>query len=115
VPLAAGALMVPASVTAFGFSVYGEELETALSPSPALPAVVSGPVPVSDFVAPLRMQPPAPVLVTAAVAQRHVRELFSSHAVKGITFAPGTAALVGHGENVRRSLASVLRNVAGDR
>ena len=112
-PLVIGALMVPASVTAFGFSVYGEELETALSSSPAMPAVAAGPVPVNDFVAPLRMEPAAPVLVSALVAQQHVRELFSSHAVKGITFAPGTSALVGRGEDVRRSLASVLRNIAG--
>jgi hypothetical protein len=112
-PLAVGALMVPASVTAFGFSVYGDELETALSSSPAVPVVLSGSVPVEDFVSPLRTEPPAPVLLSAAVAQQHVRALFSSHAVKGITFAPGTASLVGRGEDVRRSLASVLRNVAG--
>lgn len=113
VPLVVGALMVPASVTAFGFSVYGEELETALSSSPAVPTVLSGPVPVEDFVSPQRMEPPAPLLVPAAVAQQHVRDLFSSHAVKGITFAPGTASLVGRGEDVRRSLASFLRNVTG--
>ncbi|NUT52862.1 MAG: hypothetical protein HOV94_37085 [Saccharothrix sp.] len=113
VPLVVGALMVPASVTAFGFSVYGEELETALSSSPAVPTVLSGPVPVEDFVSPMRMEPAAPLLVPAAVAHQHVRELFASHAVKGITFAPGTASLVGHGEDVRRSLASVLRNVTG--
>jgi len=112
-PLVLGALMVPASVTAFGFSVYGDELTTALSSSPALPAVRSGPVPVSDFVAPLRMEPPAPLLVPAAVAQKNVRDLFTTHAVKGITFAPGTASLVGRGEDVRRSLAGVLRNVSG--
>lgn len=113
VPLVVGALMVPASVTAFGFSVYGDELETALSSSPAVPAVLSGPVPVKDFVAPLRMQPPAPLTMPAAIAQQHVRELFSSHAVKGITFAPGTASLVGRGEDVRRGLASLLRNATG--
>lgn len=112
-PLLVCALMVPASVTAFGFSVYGEELETALSSSPALPAASSGPVPVKDFVSPLRMEPPAPRMVPPAVAQQHVRDLFSTHAVKGITFAPGTSSLVGRGENVRRSLASVLRNVTG--
>ncbi|GLY54750.1 hypothetical protein Lesp01_84050 [Lentzea sp. NBRC 102530] len=105
--------MVPASVTAFGFSVYGEELETALSSSPAAPAVLAGPVPVADFVAPLRMEPPAPVQLSAAVAQEAVRSLFTSHAVKGITFAPGTASLVGRGEDVRRSLASLLRNSSG--
>ena len=113
VPLVAGALMVPASVTAFGFSVYGEELETALSPSPEVPAVLSGPVPVSDFVAPLRMEPAAPLVLSASAAQQTVRDLFSSHAVKGITFAPGTSLLVGRGEAVRRSLASVLRNATG--
>ncbi|MFJ8961438.1 hypothetical protein ACIRG5_18815 [Lentzea sp. NPDC102401] len=113
VPLLVGALMVPASVTVFGFSVYGDELETALSSSPAVPAVLAGPVPVADFVAPLRMEPPAPVTLPAAVAQEAVRNLFTSHAVKGITFAPGTASLVGRGEDVRRSLASVLRNVTG--
>ena len=113
VPLLVGALMVPASVTAFGFSVYGDELETALSSSPAAPVALTGPVPVTDFVAPLRMEPPAPVSLPAAVAQEAVRNLFSSHAVKGITFAPGTSSLVGRGEDVRRGLASVLRNVTG--
>ncbi|MDX8030820.1 hypothetical protein SK803_11390 [Lentzea sp. BCCO 10_0856] len=113
IPLVVGALMVPASVTAFGFSVYGDELETALSSSPAVPVRHEGPVPVSDFVAPLRMEPPAPFQVPADIAQRNVRELFSSHAVKGVTFAPGTASLVGRGEDVRRGLASVLRNVTG--
>ncbi|MEU0882075.1 hypothetical protein ABZ345_25960 [Lentzea sp. NPDC005914] len=112
-PLVVGALMVPATLTAFGFSVYGDELETALSSSPAVPAVLTGPVPVTDFVAPLRMEPAAPVLVPAAVAQQNVRDLFTSHAVKGVTFAPGTSSLVGRGEDVRRSLASVLRNVTG--
>ncbi|MFD9703689.1 hypothetical protein [Lentzea sp. NPDC059081] len=113
VPLAVGALMVPASVTAFGFSVYGEELETALSSSPAAPVVLSGPVPVSDFVAPLRMEPAAPLVLSADVAQQTVRDVFSSNAVKGITFAPGTSSLVGRGEAVQRSLASVLRNITG--
>ncbi|MGI5505165.1 hypothetical protein [Lentzea sp. CA-135723] len=113
VPLVVGALMVPASVTAFGFSVYGDELETALSSSPAVPAVHAGPVPVADFVGPLRMEPAAPVLLSATVAQEAVRSLFSSHDVKGITFAPGTASLVGRGEDVRRSLASLLRNSSG--
>ncbi|WP_329789425.1 hypothetical protein V1227_34645 [Lentzea sp. DG1S-22] len=111
-PLVAGALMVPASVTAFGFSVYGEELQTALSSSPAAP-VVAGPVPVSDFAAPVRMEPAAPLLLPPAVAQQAVRDLFTTHSVKGVTFAPGTASLVGRGEDVRRSLASVLRNVSG--
>ncbi|MET9225047.1 hypothetical protein [Lentzea sp. NPDC003310] len=113
VPLLVGALMVPASVTAFGFSVYGEELETALSSSPAVPEVIAGPIPVSDFAVPLRMEPAAPVVLTADVAQQAVRELFTAHSVKGVTFAPGTASLVGRGEDVRRSLASVLRNATG--
>ncbi|WP_434439756.1 hypothetical protein [Lentzea sp. E54] len=112
-PLALGALMVPASVTAFGFSVYGEELETALSSSPPPPAAPAGPVPIADFVAPLRMEPAAPQVMPAAVAQQAVRELFTSHSVKGITFAPGTASLVGRGEAVQRELASVLRNATG--
>lgn len=113
VPLVVGALMVPASVTALGFSVYGDELETALSSSPAVPAVLAGPVPVSDFVAPLRMEPAAPMLLSATVAPQAVRELFTAHSVKGITFAPGTASLAGRGEDVRRSLAGVLRNATG--
>ncbi|MFD5825178.1 hypothetical protein [Lentzea sp. NPDC060358] len=112
-PLAAGALMVPASVTALGFSVYGEELETALSSAPAAPAVLSGPVPVPDFVAPQRMEPAAPLVLSATAAQQSVRDLFDEHAVKGITFAPGTALLVGRGEAVQRSLATVLRHATG--
>lgn len=112
-PLLAGALLVPASVTAFGFSVYGEEL-TALSSAPATPpAQAFGPVLVDDFVGPLRMEPPAPLLISAVAAQQHVRDLFASHAVKGITFAPGTSDLVGRGADVRRGLAAVLRNVTG--
>lgn len=110
-PLLIGALMVPASVTAFGFSVYGEELTTALSSSPAVPAI--GPVPVRDFTEPMRMEPAAPLLVPAVVAQQNIRELFSTHAVKGVTFAPGTSSLVGRGADVQRGLASVLRNIAG--
>jgi hypothetical protein len=113
VPLIVGALMVPASVTAFGFSVYGDELKTALSSSPAVPPSGSGPVPVVDLLGPLRMEPPAPLLMSPSEAQQNVRQLFSTHAVKGITFAPGTADLVGRGEDVRRSLAAVLRNVSG--
>ncbi|SER51837.1 Outer membrane protein OmpA [Lentzea xinjiangensis] len=112
VPLTAGALVVPASVTAFGFAVHGEELTRALSPTPAEP-VRSGPVPVADFVAPLRMEPAAAPPVPAAVAQQAVREVFAKHSVKGITFAPGTSLLVGRGEDVRRSLAVVLRDVIG--
>ena len=60
VPLLVGALMVPATVTAFGFSVYGDELETALSSSPPCRPFSRARIPVSDFVAPLRMEPPAP-------------------------------------------------------
>ncbi len=113
VPLLVGALMVPASVTAFGFSVYGEELKTALSSSPAVPPALAGPVPVVDLMEPLRMEAPAPLLIPAAIAQQNVRDLFASHAVKGVTFAPGTADLIGRGPDVQRGLATVLRNVAG--
>lgn len=114
IPLVVGALLVPAAVTAFGFTVAGEELKTALSSSPAEPPPpASGPVPIDDFIAPLRMEPPAPLLVPAAVAQQHVRDLFAAHAVKGVTFAPGTSSLAGRGADVRRGLAGVLRNVAG--
>jgi outer membrane protein OmpA-like peptidoglycan-associated protein len=111
--LVLGAVLVPASLTAVGFTVAGEELTSALSSSPAVPPPLSGPVPVADLVPPLRMQPPAPLLVPAAVAQRNVRDLFSSHAVKGVTFAPGTAALAGRGADVRRALAVVLRDLSG--
>ncbi|KOV79823.1 hypothetical protein [Nocardia sp. NRRL S-836] len=108
-PLALGALLVPAAITAAGFSFAGEQLKSALSPSPAVPPPVAGPVPISDSVPPLRMQPPAPLLVPAAVAQQNVRDLFSAHAVEGVTFAPVTAALAG----VHRALAAVLRHVSG--
>lgn len=114
VPLVVGALMVPASLTAFGFSLYGEELETALSSSLAGPAEpAAGPVPVRDFVEPLRMSPAAAPVLPAHLAQQAVHELFAAHEVKGVTFAPGTSLLVGRGEAVRRSLAGVLRNTTG--
>lgn len=111
-PLVAGALLVPASVTAFGFSVYGSDL-AALSSAPPVPVPAQAFGPVTVDLAPLRMEPPAPLLIPAVAAQQHVRDLFNSHAVKGITFAPGTAELVGRGADVRRGLAAVLRNVTG--
>ncbi|ANZ38208.1 hypothetical protein BBK82_21215 [Lentzea guizhouensis] len=112
-PLVLGAVLVPASVTAVGFSVAGEELTSALSSSPAVPPPTAGPVPLAAFEVPVRMEPPAPLLVSAAVAQRSVRELFGAHAVKGVTYTPGTASLAGRGADVRRALAAVLRNVSG--
>ncbi|MFS8103157.1 hypothetical protein LFM09_39120 [Lentzea alba] len=115
VPLVVGALMVPASVTAFGFSVYGEELSTALSSSPAVPPVpaLALPAPVMPHLEPEhRLQLP-PLFVSPDRAQQAVRALFASHAVKGVTFAPGTADLVGRGADVQRGLASALRNVSG--
>ncbi|MFI6096785.1 hypothetical protein ACIA8G_14585 [Lentzea sp. NPDC051213] len=117
VPLVIGALMVPASVTAVGFSVYGEELTTALSSSPAVPAVPAMPAPQVDElpVPPPRVEPvvPVPVLVSPWEAQQSVRDLFATHAVKGVTFAPGTSDLVGRGADVQRGLAAALKNVAG--
>ena len=121
VPLVVGALMVPASVTAFGFSVYGDELTTALSSSPAvpetpalaLPAVPPGPAHVVAFPEPEHRLPLTPVFVSPDRAQQTVRALFESHAVKGVTFAPGTADLVGRGADVQRGLAAALRNVSG--
>lgn len=117
VPLVVGALMVPASVTAFGFSVYGDELTTALSSSPAapalaLPVVPPGPAPLVILPDPAR-RPLTPVFVSPDRAQQTVRALFASHAVKGVTFAPGTADLVGRGADVQRGLAAALRNLSG--
>jgi hypothetical protein len=116
VPLVVGALMVPASVTAFGFSVYGDELTTALSSSPAAPQVpalaLPAPPPLEILPDPVR-RPLTPVFVSPDRAQQTVRALFASHAVKGVTFAPGTADLVGRGADVQRGLAAALRNVSG--
>ncbi|MGZ3142817.1 hypothetical protein ACVDFE_12630 [Lentzea chajnantorensis] len=93
VPLVLGAVLVPAAVTAAGFSVAGEELTTALSPSPATPPPPpAGPVPLPAFLPPLRMERPAPLLVPAAVAQQNVR--WASPAVPR-TVSGGAVTLVG--------------------
>ncbi|SDG37749.1 hypothetical protein SAMN05216553_107422 [Lentzea fradiae] len=112
VPLAIGALVVPAALTAFGFSLYGQELQTALSASTES-AVVESLMPVRDGAGRPHVQPVAVPVLPAHLAQQAVHDLFSSHHVKGVTFAPGTATLVGRGEAVRHALAGLLRTTTG--
>lgn len=111
IPLAVGFVMVPATLTAFGFTVYGEELVEGLPSSAAVETItvprVIEPVPLA---APEEKLPePAPP--TPEMVQRNVSDVFTAHAVKGITFAPGTSDFVGRGEDVQRAVGGVLGSV----
>lgn len=112
VPIAVGALLVPAAITTFGFTVYGDELAEGL-PSSAVTGTITAPVlsvpgePV-DWAA-LDEEPPRAAAPSPEMVQSDVSGVFAQHAVKGITFAPGTAALVGRGEAVQRAVGGALR------
>jgi hypothetical protein len=112
IPIAVGALLVPAAITAFGFSVYGDELAEGL-PSSAATGTITAPalsvpgLPV-DWAA-LEELPPRAAVPSAEMLQRDVSGVFAEHAVKGITFAPGTADLVGRGDAVQRAVGGALR------
>lgn len=116
IPLAAGFVVVPAVLTTLGFAVYGEELADGLPSSAAMETIttrgVAQPGPPVDW-AKLEEQPPAPAPPTPDVLQRRVTGVFSEHAVRGITFAPGTSDLVGRGEAVQRAVGGVLGSAAG--
>ena len=54
-------------------------------------------------VVPVSSSPAAP-----AATQQAVRDLFTTPSVEGVASAPGTASLVGRGEDVRRGVASTI-------
>jgi hypothetical protein len=115
-PLALAALLVPAGVTAFAFTVYGEELTESLpfsSPPPTPKPVVLPPLGVPVVIEPplppsLPPPPPTPDLIG-----RNVQTLFSSNGVKGITFAPGSAEFVGRGYEVQAGVGDLLGRTSG--
>lgn len=117
-PLALAAVLVPASATAFAFTVYGDELTEALPFSSPVPApVIRGalpppPVPVMIEV-PLPPLPPPAAPPTPEVVQRNVTTLFTSNGVKGITFTPGTADFVGRGQDVQTGVGDLLWRTGG--
>ncbi|XVV02383.1 hypothetical protein ACQPW3_34215 [Actinosynnema sp. CA-248983] len=118
-PLVAAGILVPTAVTAFGFTVYGDEITGALpfSSSPAPPShlvkppsklpIPSRPTPTPvEVVAP----PPPPSL---ELTRQNVASLFAGNAVKGITFAPGTTDHIGRGEAVQTGVGNLLGGVPG--
>ena len=115
-PLVLAALLVPGGITAFAFSVYGEELTEALpfsSPVPT-PEVVEVPLTVPvviDVPVPPPLLPPPPP--TPDVVQSRVTTLFTSNGVKGITFTPGTADFVGRGADVQQGVGNLLWRTGG--
>lgn len=112
IPLAAGFVMVPAVLTTFGFTVYGEELAEGLPSSGAVQTITK---PVMDVPAEpinwaaLEEKAPPPKPLTPEMLQRNVSGVFTEHAVKGITFAPGTSDFVGRGADVQRAVGGALR------
>ncbi|WP_309113874.1 hypothetical protein [Saccharothrix sp.] len=115
-PLVVAGVLVPTAVTAFGFTVYGDEITGALPfTSSAVPSshlvrppsklpIPSRPTATPEVVAP----PPSP-----EVARQNVASLFASNAVKGITFAPGTTDHIGRGEAVQTGVGNLLGGVPG--
>ncbi|GAA0263277.1 hypothetical protein GCM10010492_75430 [Saccharothrix mutabilis subsp. mutabilis] len=119
-PLAVAAVVVPAAVTAFGFTVYGEEITGALpfSSSPAQPSHLVKPptrlpVPTRPTTEPAEVVAPPPSPPSPELARQNVASLFSSNGVKGITFAPGTTDHVGRGEAVQTGVGNLLGGVPG--
>jgi hypothetical protein len=106
-PLALAALLVPASATAFAFTVCGDELTEALPFSSPVPtAVIRGAVPLPPL-------PPPAAPPTPEVVRRDVTTLFTSNGVKGITFNPGTADFVGRGRDVQTGVGDLLWRTGG--
>ncbi|MCS7480116.1 hypothetical protein ACFFQW_07205 [Umezawaea endophytica] len=114
-PLALAALLVPASATAFAFSVYGEELTEVLpfsSPAPT-PEVVAPPPTMVLIRVPVPPLPLPPAPPTPEAVQYQVSTLFTSNGVKGITFTPGTAEFTGPGEEVQTGVGNLLWRTGG--
>lgn len=116
-PLAVAAVVVPAAVTAFGFTVYGEEITGALPfsssapPSHRVKPPTKLPVPTRPTTEPAEVvvpQPPSPELT-----RQNLASLFAGNGVKGITFAPGTTDHVGRGEAVQTGVGDLLGGVPG--
>jgi hypothetical protein len=118
-PLAVAVVVVPAALTAFGFTVYGEELTGALpfSSAPATPSeVITHPakLPVIQVPVPVVVPPSAPPAPpTPELVRQNVDSLFSSNNVKGITFAPGSAEFVGRGAEVQLGVGNLLQEATG--
>ncbi|CCH34489.1 hypothetical protein ABZ816_37700 [Actinosynnema sp. NPDC047251] len=116
-PLLVGLVLVPAGITAFGFSVYGEQLTDALPFSSAPGHVVSHPtrppLPVRPTVAPAESPVAPPLPASPELTRQNVASLFSSNGVKGITFAPGGTDFVGRGEAVQQGVGNLLGVTTG--
>lgn len=117
-PLVVAAAVIPAAVTAFGFTVYGEQITDALpfssSPAPSSHLVkppTKLPLPTRPTPEPAEVPPPPPP--SPEWARQNVVSLFSSNGVKGITFAPGTTDHVGRGEAVQTGVGDLLGGVPG--
>ncbi|PRY42827.1 hypothetical protein [Umezawaea tangerina] len=116
--LALAGVLVPGSITAFAFTVYGDELTGALpfSSAPATPRTTfvaqpqAVPVVIDVPLPPLLLPPPPP---TPDVVQRNVSTLFLSNGVKGITFAPGSSDFVGPGYQVQSGVGELLHRTGG--
>ncbi|GLZ35401.1 hypothetical protein Lesp02_75880 [Lentzea sp. NBRC 105346] len=105
IPLAVGVVLVPAALTAFGFTVYGDELTHYDGATITAPRIAVAPAVV------LEEKPPAALPPSPQAVQRSVSGVFAAHAVKGITFAPGTTEFVGRGGDVQRAVGAALRPV----
>lgn len=120
IPLVVAIVVVPAAVTAFGFTVYGEEITEALpfSSAPATPSevikhTVKVPVIKAPVEVPLPPPPAPPAPPTPELVRQNVDSLFSSNKVKGITFAPGGSDFVGRGAEVQLGVGNLLQEATG--
>lgn len=120
-PLVVGTVVVPAAMTAFGFSVYGDELSGVLSIRSASTSAglrvahpTRRPVPVRPTEEPLAgTASPASTARSPESVRRQVAELFARHGTAGVEFAPGGADCAGRCAEVLRELAVLLRGAPG--
>ncbi|MEV0680312.1 hypothetical protein AB0I60_27730 [Actinosynnema sp. NPDC050436] len=116
-PLLVGLLLVPTALTAFGFSVYGDEITGAMPfPSSPVPGHVvthptRSPVPIRPTAVPDAAPEPAPP--TPELVRRDLASLFAGNGVKGITFAPGGTEFAGRGEAVQHGVGTLLGAATG--
>ncbi len=123
-PLLAGLVLVSSALTAFGFSVYGDQISGALpfSSTPAASQVVSHPTRTPGPGRPTQepLSTPAPVPTPTVprppspeLTRQNMASLFSNNGVKGITFAPGGTEYVGRGEAVQQGVGNLLQETTG--
>ncbi|RKT57189.1 hypothetical protein [Saccharothrix australiensis] len=119
-PLVVGAVVVSAALTAFGFTVYGEELSGATVVGPTghvLAHPTRRPVPVRPTAEPLGVSGspalPASLAPSAESVRQNVASLFAANGVKGITFAPGGTEHAGRGAEVQRGVGDLLAGTSG--